>query len=54
MKKYQQFFLVVIYIFSDISGYQVGETVTGSTSNATGVISRRTTNNRLVIIKRSS
>ena len=41
--------------FSDISGYQVGETVTGSTSNATGVISRLdTTNNRLVIRRSSS
>ena len=40
--------------FDDISGYQVNETVTGGTSNATSVILRLEPENRRLIVKRSS
>ena len=40
--------------FDDITGYQVGETVTGGTSDATGVILRLDTTNNRLVIKRSS
>ena len=40
--------------FDDISGYQVNETVTGGTSNATSVILRLEPENRRLVVKRSS
>ena len=39
--------------FSDITGYQVGETVTGSTSSATATIVRLDTKNKRLIVKRT-
>ena len=38
--------------FSDVSGYTVGELVTGQTSNATGEISRIDTKNKRLVIRR--
>ena len=40
--------------FDDISGYQVNETVTGGTSNATSVILRLEPENNRIVVKRSS
>jgi len=40
--------------FDDISGYQVNETVTGGTSNATSVILRLEPENDRIVVKRSS
>lgn len=40
--------------FDDISGYQVNETVTGGTSNATSVILRLEPERRRLVVKRSS
>ena len=40
--------------FDDISGYQVNETVTGGTSNATSVILRLEPEKRRLVVKRSS
>ena len=40
--------------FDDISGYQVNETVTGGTSNATSVILRLEPENNRLVVKRSS
>ena len=40
--------------FSDITGYQVGENITGGTSNATGTILRLEPQNNRIIVKRSS
>ena len=38
--------------FDDVSGYTIGEVVTGQTSNATGIISRIDTKNKRLVIKR--
>ena len=40
--------------FSDITGYQVGENITGGTSNATGTILRLDSQNNRIVVKRSS
>lgn len=40
--------------FDDVSGYTVGEVVTGQSSNATGIISRIDTKNKRLVIKRLS
>ena len=40
--------------FDDISGYQINETVTGGTSNATSVVLRLEPENNRIIVKRSS
>tara|TARA_Y100000593_G_scaffold12786_1_gene23677 strand:+ start:6659 stop:10570 length:3912 start_codon:yes stop_codon:yes gene_type:complete len=39
--------------FSDITGYQVGETVTGGTSNATATIVRLDAENKRLVVKRT-
>ena len=54
MKKFQQYFQVGYLYFDDISGYQVNETVTGGTSNATSVILRLDTENNRLVVRRSS
>lgn len=40
--------------FDDVSGYTVGEVVTGQSSSATGIISRIDTKNKRLVIKRLS
>ena len=40
--------------FDDITGYQVGETVTGATSNATSVVLRLEPENNRLVVKRTS
>ena len=53
MKKYQEFPGGFLY-FDDVTGYTVGELVTGQTSNATGEITRIDTKNKRLVIRRAT